>query len=268
MELFCENSKQLLATNYFYKTLYHRRLTGLWIRLCLLNRKFQKCWPFAAVSLRKIKSSIKHFFSKCDEIRRILRIWSHLLKKSLIENFIFCAVDLLPLCLTLTDNFKWTTFRIFWYFNTFFNFFFNSVFNNLPRFLPMKCCGDCQKIWFVLVSKATAFPKLFFFSDFSMRFFETFSNTLSQNSFRNMLNRSSFHTDRPRYNLCTTWSSVHSEICLLDTPRWDTRSKWSRNKGIVKSFLLVLIFTLQVSDVFCKVLHLTVMWLGIQRKGF
>ena len=26
-----------------------------------------------------------------EQIRRKLRIWSHLLKKSLIENFIFCA---------------------------------------------------------------------------------------------------------------------------------------------------------------------------------
>ena len=36
--------------------------------------------------------SIKDFFSKCDQIRCFLRIWSHLLKKSLMENFIFCAV--------------------------------------------------------------------------------------------------------------------------------------------------------------------------------
>ena len=35
--------------------------------------------------------SIKDFFSKCDHIRRKLQIWSHLLKKSLMENFIFCA---------------------------------------------------------------------------------------------------------------------------------------------------------------------------------
>ena len=34
---------------------------------------------------------IKDFFSKCDRIRSFLRIWSHLLKKSLMENFIFCA---------------------------------------------------------------------------------------------------------------------------------------------------------------------------------
>ena len=42
--------------------------------------------------LQKMKFSIKDFFSKCDQIRSFLRIWSHLLKKSLMENFIFCAV--------------------------------------------------------------------------------------------------------------------------------------------------------------------------------
>ena len=40
----------------------------------------------------KIKFSIKDFFSKCDQNRCFLLIWSHLLKKSLMENFIFCAV--------------------------------------------------------------------------------------------------------------------------------------------------------------------------------
>ena len=40
----------------------------------------------------QVKFSIKDFFSKCDQIRRKLRIWSHLLKKSLMESFSFCAV--------------------------------------------------------------------------------------------------------------------------------------------------------------------------------
>ena len=31
-------------------------------------------------------------FSKCDQIRSFLLIWSHLLKKSLLKNFNFCAV--------------------------------------------------------------------------------------------------------------------------------------------------------------------------------
>ena len=41
-------------------------------------------------SVQKIKFSIKDFFSKCDHIRWKLRIWSHLPKKHLIENF-FCV---------------------------------------------------------------------------------------------------------------------------------------------------------------------------------
>ena len=41
---------------------------------------------------QKMKISIKDFFSKCDQIRRKLQIWSHLLKKSIMENFNFCAV--------------------------------------------------------------------------------------------------------------------------------------------------------------------------------
>ena len=39
-----------------------------------------------------MKFSIMDFFSRCDQIHRKLRIWSHLLKKYLIENFIFWAV--------------------------------------------------------------------------------------------------------------------------------------------------------------------------------
>ena len=41
---------------------------------------------------QKMKFSITGFFSKYDQIRRKLRIWLHLLKKSSMENFIFCAV--------------------------------------------------------------------------------------------------------------------------------------------------------------------------------
>ena len=42
---------------------------------------------------QKMKFSIKDFFSKFDQILSFLRIWSHLLKKSLMENFIFCVVN-------------------------------------------------------------------------------------------------------------------------------------------------------------------------------
>ena len=48
---------------------------------------------FLTSAAQKMKFSFKDFYNKCDQIRRKLRIWSHLLKKSLIENFIFCAMS-------------------------------------------------------------------------------------------------------------------------------------------------------------------------------
>ena len=41
---------------------------------------------------QEVKFSIQDFFSKCEQIRIFLWIWPHLLKNSLMENFIFCAV--------------------------------------------------------------------------------------------------------------------------------------------------------------------------------
>ena len=50
-------------------------------------------FDIGTITAQKMKLSIKDFFIKCEQIRRNLRIWSHLLKKSLMENFIFCAVQ-------------------------------------------------------------------------------------------------------------------------------------------------------------------------------
>ena len=47
---------------------------------------------FAYIIAQEMKFSIKDLFSKYDQIRSFLRIWSHLLTKSLMKNFIFCAV--------------------------------------------------------------------------------------------------------------------------------------------------------------------------------
>ena len=49
---------------------------------------------FGKFTAQKINFSIKDFFSKWEQISMKPRIWSHLLKKSLMENFIFCAVVL------------------------------------------------------------------------------------------------------------------------------------------------------------------------------
>ena len=56
------------------------------------------------VTAQKMKFSINDFSSKCDQICRKLRIWSHLLKKSLMENFIFCAVRCTQVFCVLSSN--------------------------------------------------------------------------------------------------------------------------------------------------------------------
>ena len=44
---------------------------------------------------RKMKFSMKDFFSKCSQIHRKLWIWSNLLKEFLMGNFISCSVMLM-----------------------------------------------------------------------------------------------------------------------------------------------------------------------------
>ena len=69
---------------------------------------------------QKLKFFIKDFFSKCDQIRSFLWIWSHLLKKSLMKNFIFCAVILayfmqwMLLCPKLGKRGECSTKFLFW----------------------------------------------------------------------------------------------------------------------------------------------------------
>ena len=76
--------------------------------------------------IQKKKFSIKNFFSKCDQYRSFLGIWSHLLKKLLMENFIFyavtclkksqcCAIDqLIKQYYVLQENYIWYLFHIFY----------------------------------------------------------------------------------------------------------------------------------------------------------
>ena len=73
----------------------------------LPNRTTHHIWDFQSIygSLRRsgdvnkftytaqeMKFSVKDFLIKCDQIRSFLRIWSYLIKKSLMENFVFCGV--------------------------------------------------------------------------------------------------------------------------------------------------------------------------------
>ena len=58
-----------------------------------LLKKKKIFWDYQDIAL-KMKFSVKDFFSRCNQICSFLRLWSRLLKKSLIENSIFYAVGI------------------------------------------------------------------------------------------------------------------------------------------------------------------------------
>ena len=56
-----------------------------------------------------MKFSIKDFFSKYDQIRRKLWIWSHLPKKFLMVNVIFCTLLIQHVVLAVFNMSQWNT---------------------------------------------------------------------------------------------------------------------------------------------------------------
>ena len=80
-----------LATTIFF-SLNYRDLSWNISRFIIVIYKYSHC--------TKNNIPLKDFFSKRDHIRRKMWIWSYLLKKSLMENFIFCAV-LVSSCIAL-----------------------------------------------------------------------------------------------------------------------------------------------------------------------
>ena len=65
-------------------------LSQVWIKIIVqFDSEFFLEIITTTPTAQKMKFSIKDFFSKCDQIRSFLRLWSHLLKKSLMENVIF-----------------------------------------------------------------------------------------------------------------------------------------------------------------------------------
>ena len=73
-----------------------------------INLVFRWNLVFWSNTAQKMKFSINDFLSKCDQIPRKLQIWSHLLKKSLMENFISCAVKK-SFSKRKTKYFNWNT---------------------------------------------------------------------------------------------------------------------------------------------------------------
>ena len=100
VDLLSDIEKDILAS--FGKDLYGKDIFRLWKDFGLnpnvsnLNAQWNTQWnrqESLGNAAQKVKFSIKDFFSKSDQLRSFLRTWSHLLKKSLMENFIFlCSV--------------------------------------------------------------------------------------------------------------------------------------------------------------------------------
>ena len=72
----------------------------------LSGNMIEKCIDTA----QKMNFSFNDFFNKCEQIRSFLRIWSHLMKKSLVKNFTFCAADVL--ISSKVKNTKMTSFSL------------------------------------------------------------------------------------------------------------------------------------------------------------
>ena len=87
---FINSCKYLTSINFIgRKILYYTELLRV---TCLRDHlPWRSCtqelanYPHTAL---KMKFSIEDFFGKCGQIRSFLRIWSNLLRKSLMENFI------------------------------------------------------------------------------------------------------------------------------------------------------------------------------------
>ena len=70
----------------------YRNQSKIACRKSILSRESVTLPELTTASESNSKFSTEDFFSKCDQIRRKLQIWSHLPKKLLVENFIFFAV--------------------------------------------------------------------------------------------------------------------------------------------------------------------------------
>ena len=91
----------MLFLHYIY--IWYFRQLRLLISLCI-------SWIFewTIYTTQKTKFSIKNFCSKSDHMHCSLRIWSHLLEKSLIGNFLFCAVIIVASIQTMSKVYEWT----------------------------------------------------------------------------------------------------------------------------------------------------------------
>ena len=101
--LFSNKTFCFKLVQYFSKQLHI--LIYLSIIMKFINTPFWHM-TYLGFTAQKMKFSTKDFFTECDQIRRFLRIWSHLLEKSLMENFRRSSVY--PLNSFWTPELHWT----------------------------------------------------------------------------------------------------------------------------------------------------------------
>ena len=106
-----------------------------WVTLFIINI------ILVSFTAQKMKFSIKNFVSKFNQIRSFRRIWSHLLKKSLMKNFIYCAV--------FTVNFEHSQ-----HVNQVFSCWFKPFYVNVPFYTPWKHSQGMQKRTLIWKSEA------------------------------------------------------------------------------------------------------------------
>ena len=112
VSLFCTIFKYRMIITFLFLTFEHERLfenqlsvNRSSMKISQRNNIFNNGFNnFNAIHCSKNEVSFKDFFGKCDQICRKLRIQSHLQKKSLRENFIFCAVILT--IFSISEDFK------------------------------------------------------------------------------------------------------------------------------------------------------------------
>ena len=76
-----------------HTTLHPMQPQFICISSCNFKSEGLEQWKTLCLTFHKKKFSIKDFFNKCDQIHSFLQIWSHLLNRFLMENFIFlCSV--------------------------------------------------------------------------------------------------------------------------------------------------------------------------------
>ena len=85
-----QNCRKFWKSNFIKERLQHNCFFANLVKI--FGAVFSRSYADDVFSLnKKMRFSIKDFFGKYDQIRRKLRIWSLLLKKLLMENFIFWA---------------------------------------------------------------------------------------------------------------------------------------------------------------------------------